>query len=114
MSCSLLEVGLYLSAFFLMLVGFLLLLFSSSATFSVAGIEPENSKPLFSSLFFSSPVLLYLAAFFACFRVSFFGVLGMIQGGSKKFVAVERKSFDMVVEGRGKDILRITYKKMTY
>ncbi|KAJ8430191.1 hypothetical protein Cgig2_006699 [Carnegiea gigantea] len=33
-------------------------------------------------------------------KVSLFGVLGMIQGGSKKFVALERKSFDMVVESR--------------
>jgi len=31
-----------------------------------------------------------------------------MKGGSKRFVAVESKSFDLVVEGRGEDVLRIT------
>lgn len=36
------------------------------------------------------------------------GVVSMMKGGSKRFVAVESKSFDLVVEGRGEDVLTIT------
>ncbi|KAJ8424361.1 hypothetical protein Cgig2_023366 [Carnegiea gigantea] len=36
------------------------------------------------------------------------GVVGMMKGGSKRLVVVEGKSFDLVVEGRGGDVLRIT------
>ena len=33
-------------------------------------------------------------------------VMGMMEGGSKRFVAIE-SNFDLVVEGRGVDVLRI-------
>ncbi|KAJ8442527.1 hypothetical protein Cgig2_022410 [Carnegiea gigantea] len=36
------------------------------------------------------------------------GVVSMMKGGSKRFVAVESKSFDLVVEGRGEDVLVLT------
>jgi len=37
-----------------------------------------------------------------------FGVLGMVEGDSKKFLAIKRNFFDMVVEGGGELILRTT------